>query len=130
MQNRDTVRSTNIETTKKLVVTSDNPLSELNPNHPDYDKFIATDSSILTGNSGFATIEQLINSVPANNPVTVVPPPPTAPGFTLPTPTGLFVDTSVGQFGQKITSDGSVIDNVYVTFNDVPGASSYEIGFV
>lgn len=129
-KDRSVTNSATVQTEQTLVATKDNPLYNLSPDHPDYRKVVLDDSSILDslGNVPIASSFESISSITINpyNPAITQA---TYPTFTatLSTPTNTNVLVQSGTYTQETGADGTIRDTVTITFDDVVGASGYEV---
>lgn len=129
-KDRSVTSSSTIQTEQTLVATKDNPLYNLSPDHPDYRKIVLDESSILDsiGNTPIATSFESISSIVINpyNPAVTTTSAPTFTSF-LSTPANVSVLVQAGTYTQETGADGSIRDTITITFDDVVGASSYEV---
>ena len=131
-KNRTVQHDSTVKTKRKVVVTKDNPLYDLPKEHPAYDDYIFEDSSILFDDAQTLNIEDLVNT--STNTYDIIPD--TSSGSqdtvtavaTLSTPTNISVDTV--NYLQKVTNDGSIVDSVYISYDEVQGATKYEVRIV
>lgn len=129
-KDRNVINRSAVQTPSKIVVTRDNPLYNVGPDHVDYQNIIKQDTSILDVKEG-----QVVQSIPFENigSIAIAPynPPVVTSTIDPVTLTSLLPPTSLNVdllgYSTVTSSDGTLKNTVTVMFTDANGASNYEI---